>query len=371
MKSSILHRAAAWWGGYFRVAMTAFRGMGRDNVMMISSGMVYSTLIALIPCMTFLVAFLSVFGVLQPFMDFVTEFLVDVFGSETGHQLADYISLFSSNAMSLGVVGLVSFIITGILLVDKVYISINQIFHTRPSSGAMRRFSSFLTFLIVLAFLIVASFALQTMVRNTFSRIAIGHGPRGNAGRFLTSSLVIWLFLFLLYKAVPAAKIRTSSATVGATTGLIALLIATSILQGITGMMVSYSVIYGSLASVFIALLYLYVCWFIIFFSGEMVYVHQFRPDKTLIIGHARPPVMQVAEAVNMLLLISQKYRAGEGAMSLKELMRRLGVPSATLVSYLSDFEDAKMVMAVNTRRSSFVPARPLDQMSYALSAEA
>ena len=168
----------------------------------------------------------------------------------------------------------------------------------------------------------------------------------------------------LLYKAVPAAKIRTSSSSIGATTGLVALLIATSILQGITGMMVSYSVIYGSLASVFIALLYLYVCWFIIFFSGEMVYIHQFRPDKTIVIGHTRPPVMQVAEAVNMLLLIAQKYRSGDGAMSLKELMRRLGVPSATLVSYLADFEDAKMVMAVNTRRSSFVPARPLDQIT-------
>lgn len=364
MKSNIFHRFTSWWAGYINVAFTAFRGMGRDNIMMIASGMVYSTLIALIPCMTFLVAFLSVFGVLQPFMDLITELLVDVFGGETGHQLADYISLFSSNAMSLGVVGLVSFIITGILLVDKIYISINQIFHTRPTSGAMRRFSSFLTFLIVVAFLIVASFALQTMVRNMFSRIAIGYGPRGGLGRLGSTSLAIWLFLFLLYKAVPSAKIRTSSASIGAATGLIALLIATSILQQITGMMVSYSVIYGSLASVFIALLYLYVCWFIIFFSAEMVYVHQFKPDRTLIIGHTRPPVIQVAEAVNMLLLISKKYMEGDGAMSLRELMKRLGVPSATLVSYLSDFEDAKMVMAVNARRSSFVPARPLDQIT-------
>lgn len=65
-----------------------------------------------------------------------------------------------------------------------------------------------------------------------------------------------------------------------------------------------------------------------------------------------------------MLLLISKKYMEGDGAMSLRELMKRLGVPSATLVSYLSDFEDAKMVMAVNARRSSFVPARPLDQIT-------
>ena len=168
MKGNIFRRIGAWWSGYWRIALSAFRGMGRDNITMIASGMVYSTLIALIPCLTFLVAFLSVFGVLQPFMDLITRLLTDVFGIDTGEQLAGYISTFSSNAMSLGVVGLVSFIITGILLVDKIYVSINQIFHTRPSSGAVRRFSSFLTFLIVGAFLIAASFALQSMVKNIF-----------------------------------------------------------------------------------------------------------------------------------------------------------------------------------------------------------
>lgn len=364
MKGNIFRRIGAWWSGYWRIALSAFRGMGRDNITMIASGMVYSTLIALIPCLTFLVAFLSVFGVLQPFMDLITRLLTDVFGIDTGEQLAGYISTFSSNAMSLGVVGLVSFIITGILLVDKIYVSINQIFHTRPSSGAVRRFSSFLTFLIVGAFLIAASFALQSMVKNIFSRIAIGHVSSGGLERSIIVYFCIWLFLFLLYKAVPSAKIRTGSACTGATTGLVALVITTSILQAVTGKMVSYSVIYGSMASLFIALLYLYVCWFIILFSAEIVYVHQFKPDRTLLIGHTRPPVVQLSEAMNMLLLIAQKYRMGDGAMSLRELMRRLGVPSATLISYLSDFEDAKMVMAVNTRRSSFVPARPLDQIT-------
>ena len=127
--------------------------------------------------------------------------------------------------------------------------------------------------------------------------------------------------------------------------------------------MVSYSVIYGSMASILIALLFLFVSWFIILFAAEIVYVYQFRPDKAMILGNRQAPVLQITEAVNMLLLIADKYRKGEGVMTLKELMKRLGVPSAAINSYVSDFEDAGMIIAANSARTSFVPARPLDQI--------
>ncbi len=356
-------RFCAWWADYWHVVTSAFRGMGKDNLTMVASGMVYSTLIAIVPCLTFLFAFLSAFGVVQPFMKIIAFMLQDTFGEQTGQELIDYIQQFSSNAMSLGVVGLVSFIITGILLVDKIYIAINNIFHTRPSSGTMRRFTTFLTFLIVGAFMIVVSFALQSMLQNTLSRIAIGtERPRGILSS-LVPYFVIWLFLFLLYEAVPNAKIRFGSASVGAFTGVISLSIASKIFSLITKLMVSYSVIYGSMASILIALLFLFVSWFIILFSAEIVYVHQFRPDKTMLLGNRQSPIIQMTEAVNMLLLIADKYRKGDGVMTMKELMKRLGVPSATIISYISDFEDAKMVIAANTARTAFIPARPLDQI--------
>ena len=359
-------RFCAWWIDYWNVILSALRGMSRDNLTMVASGMVYSTLIAIVPCLTFLFAFLSAFGVVQPFMRIIAFMLQDTFGEQTGQELIDYIQQFSSNAMSLGVVGLVSFIITGILLVDKIYIAINNIFHTRPSSGTMRRFTTFLTFLIVGAFMIVVSFALQSMIQNTLSRIAIGaERPRGLFS-LLLPYFVIWLFLFLLYEAVPNARIRFSSAFVGAFTGVVSLAIASKIFSLITRSMVSYSVIYGSMASILIMLLFLFVSWFIILFSAEIVYIYQFRPDKTMLLGNRQTPVVQMTEAVNMLLLIADKYRKGEGVMTMKELMRRLGVPSATIVSYISDFEDAKMVIAANTARTAFIPARPLDQIKLA-----
>ena len=352
-----------WWVNYVKALGLAFRGMGRDNISMMASGLVYSTLIAIVPCITFLVAFLSAFGVLQPFMDLVSLMIEDTFGESTGTELMDYIEQFSSNAMSLGVIGLISFIFTGILLVNKIYIVINHIFRTHSSSGTVKRFTAFLTLLILGSFMVVVVFAVRSMVGDRIRAMLVGtEGTRS----FLYSVLVFsiaWVLVFLLYYAVPNTKIRFISAAVGATTCIVSMIIALAVFRIITTTMVSYSVIYGSMASIFVALLFLYILWFAILFSAELVFVHQFRPDKTSIMGNLETPFRQISEAVNTLLLISDKYRRGEGAMSQKELIKKLAIPAARLAKYISDLEEAGMVLAANTQRTLFVPARPLDQM--------
>ena len=366
MQDNQNEKAAAfvrWWYDYGKAMSLAFRGMGRDSISMMASGMVYSTLIAIIPCLTFLIAFLSAFGVLQPFMDLVREILIDTFGESGGNELVAYIELFSSNAMSLGVIGLISFIWTGILLVNKIYNVINHIFRTHPTTGAVRRFTSFLTLLILGAFMVMAVFAVQSMVGDTMRTMLVGYEATSGFLYMVLIFSVGWVLLFLLFYAVPNARIRFSSAAVGATTGIVSLIIATTIFKTIASMMVSYSVIYGSLASIFVALLYLYIVWFAIFFSAELAFVHQFRPDKTFIMGSSETPFRQISEAINALLLIADRYQRGEGAMSQKELVRRLAVPAARLTKYISDLEDAGLVMAVNAQRTLFVPARPLEQM--------
>ena len=362
-ENGFLARFGHWWMRYGKALEMALRGTGRDNISMMASGMVYSTLIAIIPCLTFLFAFLSAFGVLQPFMELIALIAEDTFGENTGHELMRYIEQFSSNAMSLGVIGLVSFIFTGILLVNKIYTVINSIFRTHASSGTVRRFTAFLTFLIIGAFMVVMVFALQSMVGDTLRTMVIGDESTGS---FLYSVLIFavgWILLFLLFYAVPNSRIRFSSASIGTTTCIVLLMVITAVFKTIASMMVSYSVIYGSMASIFVALLYLYIVWFAVFFSAELVFAHQFKPDKTFILGNSESPYRQISEAINALLLIADRYQKGEGAMSQRELIRKLAIPSNRLTKYITDLEDAGMVMAVNTQRTLFVPARPLEQI--------
>lgn len=356
-----------WCVDFGKVLISAFSGMGKDNITIVASGMVYSTLIAFVPCLTFLFSFLSAFGVSEALLEIVKDWLLATFGSDTGGALTDYLELFSRNAMSLGIAGLGSFIVTGIMLVNKIFTTLNQIFHTKPTSGTVQRFSTFLTFILVTCALIGVSFVLTQVIKSFVYKLAEGN-PLFRVGgpKFLKQIgyfTVIGLLLFLLYKFVPRAKIRFTSALAGAVVGVIALWAAVKIFGEVSSRMVNYSVIYGSLASLFIALLFLYIAWYIILFCAELVYVHQFRPERAILLGHPETPFSQISVAVGIILMIADKYQRGLGSMSLKELMQKQGVPSVTLNSYLSDFEDAKLIMAVNATRSAYAPSKPLDQI--------
>ena len=69
------------------VVYRALQGMWQSNVTIMASGLVYSTLIAIVPCITFFMAFMTVFGLIQPFMETLGAFFEDLFGPVLGGQL--------------------------------------------------------------------------------------------------------------------------------------------------------------------------------------------------------------------------------------------------------------------------------------------
>ena len=46
-----------WWKDYVKVLILSYTRIARDNVSILASGMVYSTLISIVPCIAFLFAF--------------------------------------------------------------------------------------------------------------------------------------------------------------------------------------------------------------------------------------------------------------------------------------------------------------------------
>ena len=55
--SAFIKRINDWAVDYYGVIRQAFRSMSRDNINLLASGMVYSTLIAIVPCLTFRLPF--------------------------------------------------------------------------------------------------------------------------------------------------------------------------------------------------------------------------------------------------------------------------------------------------------------------------
>lgn len=354
------------WEDYSRVLSSVLRGLVSENVTILASGMVYSTLIALIPCLTFLFTFLSSFGVLQSFLDLLEIWLSSAFGEETSAQLVDVVHRYSSNAMSLGVIGLASFLVTGISLVDKIYGVINRIFKTRTKGKNFRRYGTFLIFLIVFTFMISLSFALSNTVMHRFNAYVNNIDLPMTMARILRkagSIALIWLMLFLFLTAVPNTKVRAKSAAIGATTGLVFVSIENVLFNMLVSRLVLYWTIYGTLASVFIGLLYIYIFWYIIIAASELTYVHQFRPDRNTLIGRALLPARTIGEAMDLILFICGKFSRGEGAATIREMSKSLSMPVSRMLNYLMEFESAGIILSTNSQKTSYIPSRPLEDI--------
>ncbi|MBQ0072280.1 MAG: YihY family inner membrane protein [Spirochaetales bacterium] len=368
-RKTVLQRVGDWFIDYFNILKTTILNIGRDNVAILTSGMVYSSLVAIVPCVTFLSAFLTAFGGFQPFMDVATEWLCSTFGTETGNYVLGLISTFSRNAMSLGVVGLVSFIITGLLLVNKIYNVINLVFRTNSNSSIVKRYLTFLIFLITLTVLVSFSFALSSTMQGLLNQL-LGMGGYTRSKTLylkkLGSNFAIFLILFLMLKFIPKTKIRLDSAISGAFLGTLFLYAATFVFTNIIRTTVKYSVIYGAMASLLFVLLYLYIIWYIVIVVAEMTYIYQFRPDRNTLIGHPITAEKQLSEATDMLVYVARKFMEGKGPSSTAELSLKKGIPLVRVSSYLRDMENFHLVVAVNQQKTSFTLARPADAITAA-----
>jgi membrane protein len=195
----------------------------KDGITLLASGIVYTTLISIVPFISFLVAFLSLFNVLQPFYTILAELFTSIFGEVAGNQLVEMIAQFSSNASGLGVIGLISFIITSMLLINKVWAVINQIYRTASTNmNIVRRSLGFLTILIVGAILLGVYISVKSLLSSWVARI-LGWQFFENVPlvllRFLVPWMIGWLFLFLMILVAPNAKVSGVSAAIGGLVG--------------------------------------------------------------------------------------------------------------------------------------------------------
>ena len=338
----------------------------KDRITILASGIVYTTLISLVPFVSFLVAFLALFNVLQPFYTLLAELFTSIFGDEAGGQLVGMIERYSRNASGLGAFGLVSFIITSILLFNKVWSVVNQIYRSASTQMNMvRRSIGFLTVLIVGAILLGAYISVKSLF-STWVIQVLGWNLYNNM--MLTSIQVVgpwviaWLFLFLIIKIAPNAKVSTASASIGSIVGTVGMYLVNALFSALISQVLNYSVIYGSFAAVFLFLLWVYMIWIVILGAVEVSYVHQYQPEKMTL---AKPvsPAEQLANGVNVMMVIGQKYRNGGGETKIRDLTDRLLMNERQLFSVLDLLVDKQFILPTNPTRTAYVPARPLEDL--------
>ena len=166
---------------------------------------------------------------------------------------------------------------TVISLVGKIEDSLNHIWRVRHPRSLARKFSDYLSVVLVGPVLVFTAFALTASAQSHWLVQRILEIKL--LGLVVTTRVMPFVFLCaaftFLYKFIPHTRVRFSSALVGGVTaGVLWQLAGLGFAAFVVGS-ARYTAIYSSFAILILFLIWLYVGWLIVLVGGETAYFYQ------------------------------------------------------------------------------------------------
>jgi membrane protein len=308
-----------------------------------AAGLVYTTLLSLVPFLAVMFSVLKAFGVhhqIEPVLANVLEPLGPK-GKDITAQLIGFVDNLKVGV--LGTVGVAGLFYTTYSLIDKIEQALNAIWRVRQGRSWTRKFTDYLSVVLVGPLLIVtavgllASFQSQTVVRRVLEIQPLGPLAVGIAkfGPFLLLAAVFAFF----YKFIPNTRVEIKSALVGG--------ITSAVLWGVTGALFAkfvagsakYGAIYSSFAILILFLLWLYAGWLIMLVGAQVAFFHQ-HPNAYLSKLTSQQGTFAFRErmALMMMAALTRRFLNGEGPVRASELAGELDFPVSLIEEHIDHF---------------------------------
>jgi membrane protein len=306
-------------------------------------GLVYSTLLSLVPLLAVTFSILKAFGVHNQIEPLLLRAL-EPLGSK-GEDLAWYMLGFVSNLRVglLGAVGVASLFFTVISLIGQIEDALNHIWRLRYSRTLARKFSDYLSVVLVGPVLVFSAFALTASAQHSWLvQSLLSYGSLGvvitTVTRVMPLFFLCTVFTFL-YEFLPNTRVPFRSAVVGGMTAGFLWQVAGLAFAKFVASSTRYTVVYSSFAVLLLFLIWLYVEWIIVLVGGEVAYLHQHSHMLvTWRRRRSRNPISRVRLAFLLLTAITRRYLAQEPPFRLMELAASLQVSPVDLEDLVDAF---------------------------------
>jgi membrane protein len=254
-------------------------------------------------------------------------------------------------------------ILTVISLMGSIEDAFNAVWGVRETRSIQRRFSDYLSVVIVGPILLLAAtsmtsslqsqWMLQWLIHNTYLGDAILM-----LFRFLPY-LSVWIAMVFLYIFIPNTRIRFGSAVIGGVIAGTAWELAQWGYFHFQVGVANYNAIYGTLAAVPIFLVWIYTSWIIVLFGREIVFAHQHRGHGLTASSAFRLTSSAREElAVALLVQVSLHFLKGGVAPSSHFLADELNVPPLPLDTVFDELEHLGYLVETTGNEPGWLPAR-------------
>jgi len=363
-----------WRTGGLRVVRTALilaRDFTGGQLTLRAMGLVYTTLLSIVPLLALSFSVLKAFGVYNQIEPVLLNFLAP-FGAD-GEKFARDIVQFivKINVGVVGSLGLALLVYTAISLMQKVEESLNYIWHIPRFRGFGERFSRYLSVLLVGPVLVFSAMGLTVSFLNIGAvREALSIDVLDLTMQAVTTVmpylLVSAAFTFV-YMFVPNTRVRFGPALIGGVTGGVAWQSAGWAFAVVVASSTDYAAIYSSVAILILSMIWLYLSWLILLFGASVAFYVQHPEYLYAKAGEPRlSNRMRERLALSVMSLIARRFLAGEREPSVPEFTQLLGVPVHALDVVLDALERRELVARSGDEPPVYMPARDLSLISVA-----
>lgn len=187
------------------------------------------------------------------------------------------------NFGKIGGIGAISLILMVIGVLGKIENSFNQVWGVARTRPLWRKFTDYLSIIIVVPVLLVAASSIPVLETVNKINPNAGQVVRFFAGvdilhRFVPLLMGTCLLAFL-FGFLPNTRVKTSSCFVGGLTTAIILSVWFKLCLRLQVGIVGNSALYGSFVALPILLMWIHTSWQIILLGSEIAYVHQFGKE--------------------------------------------------------------------------------------------
>jgi membrane protein len=334
-----------------RYPYAVIRDLARGDINLRAMGLVYTTLLSLIPLLAFSFAILKVFGAHRDLQPIVYEFFRPV-GGQAATELTTRVMQFADRVSS-GIVGSVGFALLAWTLlgtIKKVEDSFNFLWRVEQPRSFARRIAEYLTLLVVgpvllvafigLSHATIASAPLQTVAKMPFLQrlpsTLFGLAPYAMVTAFFTG----------MYMFIPNTRVQWRPALIGALSGGVLWAAVGRMFTAFVVYSTRLTVVYAGFAIIVAALLWTYLGWLILLAGAQLSFYVQNPTYLRLGLQELRLSCVELEQlALKMMYFVGRGHLTGGQRWTVNQLSRELGLPGIAVAKMATAFEQAGLVL--------------------------
>ncbi len=354
-----------------RILLLATRGFGQDQCPLRASALTFYSILSIVPVVAMAFGIAKGFG----FQEILENQLMEKFSGQEDVMIrvVDFAHSLLENTkggMIVGI-GIIVLLWTVIKLLAHIEGSFNDIWEVKKSRSYGRKFSDYLSIMLISPLLIITSSSATVFIT---TKIALITEKVALIGMFspmiffmlkLIPYCLVWILFIFTYILMPNTKVNFSAGFIGG-------IIAGTIFQAAQLAYIlfqvgvaKYNAIYGSFAALPLFLIWMQLSWLIVLFGAEISFSYQYVDTYEF-----EPDLRQISPAFKRLLTLQVANRVistfskGKMPLTASNLSQALEIPIRLVQQLLDELVESEIFSITEIKENeklAYQPARDIN----------